>query len=76
MMNHLARRKNSPDDERVVDNFLVNTYLGMELDKYVPLDKFNVKAGAVMTIERNRADEIGWRTPGGFWMDLLQNGNS
>lgn len=71
MMNHLARRKNSPDDERVVDNFLVNTYLGMELDKYVPLDKFNLKAGAVMTIERNRADEIGWRTPGGFWMDLL-----
>lgn len=70
MMNHLARRKNSPDDERVVDNFLANPYIGVDLSSCTPLDLLNIKGGMVLTIERNRADEIGWRTPGGTWFDL------
>lgn len=71
MMNHFARKKNSPDNERVIDNFLVNPYVGIDLSHETVLDSLVFKAGGLLTIERNRADDMGWRTPGGVWIDLI-----
>lgn len=71
MMNHLARRVNSPENEKVVDNFVVNPFVGLDFSHKTPLDSLIVKAGGVVSLERNRADDIGWRTPAGLWLDIV-----
>lgn len=71
MMNHLARRKDSPENEKVVDNFVVNPFVGLDFSHKTPLDSLIVKAGGVVSLERNRADDIGWRTPAGLWLDIV-----
>ena len=71
MMNHLARRTNSPENEKVVDNFLVNPFIGVDFSHKTSLDSLVIKAGGVVAIERNRADNAGWRTPGGAWLDIV-----
>lgn len=55
MMNHYALTKNSPEDMHIVDDFLVNPYVGIDLGKMTPLDSLSFRAGALMNIERNRA---------------------
>lgn len=71
MMNHLARRKESPEHEKVVDNFMANPYVGVDYSRKTVLDSLVVKVGGVLSLERNRADLIGWRVPGGIWCDVL-----
>lgn len=71
-MNHYALQKNPPDDQHIVDNFLVNPYVGADLASKVGADSLTVRAGLLMTIERNRALPDGkWRTPAGFNLDIL-----
>lgn len=69
MMNHFALTKNSPDDQHIVDNFLVNPYIGLDLARATGLDSLTVRCGALLTIERNRAYDK-WTTPAGGWLEI------
>lgn len=70
LMNHYAKTKHPDDSQSIVDNFLVNPYVGCDFSKKTPLDSLVVKAGALLTVERYRAYN-GWHTPGGFWLDAI-----
>jgi hypothetical protein len=70
MMNHYALTKNSPADMHIVDNFLVNPYVGVDLSHATALDSLQVRAGALVTVERNRAYD-NWTTPAGGWLELV-----
>lgn len=70
MMNHFARTRNAPENQFVVDNFLVNPYIGADFSRKTALDSLVFKTGAIITVERNR--EFGnWKTPAGFWLEAL-----
>lgn len=69
MMNHFALVKNAPADQHIVDNFLVNPYIGADLTPVVALDSLRLRGGAVITIERNRSNG-GWKTPAGGWLEI------
>lgn len=71
MMNHFALQKNAPADQHIVDNFLVNPYVGLDFSRKTALDSLVVKAGALLTVERNRANDDGWKTPAGAWVEFL-----
>lgn len=68
MMNHLARSKNTGPHESVVDNFLVNPYVGLRIGKGSVLDSLSVRMGPLTTIERHRT-HTGWSTPTGGWIE-------
>jgi len=68
LMNHFAKTKHPSDDESIVDNFLANPFVGVDLSKKTFLDSLVIKTGALLTIERYR-EYNGWKTPGGFWLD-------
>ena len=68
LMNHFAKSKNASDDQHVVDNFLVNPYVGVDYSRSTVLDSLVVKLGVLQTIERNRAQDK-WDCPGGLWLD-------
>lgn len=68
MMNHFAKTRHADDSQSIVDNFLVNPYIGIDLSRKTVLDSLIVKAGALVTVERYREYD-GWKTPGGFWLD-------
>lgn len=70
MMNHYALTKHSPADQHIVDNFMANPYVGIDLSRSTALDSLSVRAGAVMTIERNRAYD-NWTSPAGAWVDAV-----
>ncbi len=71
-MNHYALQKNPPADQHIVDNFLVNPYVGADLGRIAGTDSLTIKAGLLMTLERNRAEaDGGWRTPAGFHMTAV-----
>lgn len=68
LMNHFAKSKNASEDQHVVDNFLVNPYVGVDYSRSTVLDSLVVKLGVLQTIERNRAQDK-WDCPGGLWLD-------
>lgn len=69
VMNHLARPKNSPDDISVVDDILLNPYVGIDLRNRLPLDDFSLQVGYVISLERIRS--IGtWHRPQGMLAQL------
>lgn len=68
MMNHFALQKNPPADQHIVDNFIINPYVGVNLSHSTPLDSLTIKAGMLMGLTRNRA--LGtWTSPTGVWID-------
>ncbi len=69
MMNHFALTANAPEDMHIVDNFLINPYIGVDLSKPLPLDSLTLKGGALITLERNR-EGSNWNTPCGGWIEL------
>lgn len=69
MMNHYALTRHAADDEHIVDNFLVNPYVGLTLGDVTGLDSLDIRAGGLLTVERNRAGDH-WQTPGGAWLDV------
>lgn len=84
MMNHLAKVKNAPADQYVIDNFIANPYVGID---FMPLlrqwrhwGQLSLRAGALMSLTRDRAD-MNWRTATGlraelnatFWRLTLRN---
>ena len=70
MMNHFALTRNASEDEHIVDNFVVNPYIGADFGKATALDSLIVRGGPLLTIERNRAGE-GWTTPLGLWAEAV-----
>ena len=70
MMNHYAKSKH-PVDENLVDNFLVNPYVGVDLSKtaFRGLDSCAVRVGALASFTRDRGD-MDWKTPVGAWLDI------
>lgn len=71
MMNHLACREGAPDGESVIDNFLVNPYVGFNFGRWLPAVKtFRVDMGVLAALDRDRALDNKWRVPVGFWMDM------
>lgn len=69
-MNHLALTKNAPENMHIVDNFLAAPYIGADFSDGTALDSLRVRAGAAITVERNRA-EGNWRYPAGGWLELI-----
>lgn len=69
MMNHYALTKNSGPDQHIVDNFVINPYAGVDFSHATALDSLRVRAGLLMTVERNRAYDY-WSHPAGFWLDV------
>lgn len=69
MMNHFALSAGSPPDQHLVDNFIINPVVGIDLSKHTALDSLAVRAGVLASLTRNRADNR-WLTPAGGWLDL------
>lgn len=69
MMNHFALTRHAGDDQHIVDNFLVNPHVGIDLSGVTALDSLDIRAGGLLTIERNRAGDA-WKAPGGVWLDV------
>ena len=53
-LNHLAKRKKAPVGEGVNDDIMVNPYVGLNLSKSTVLDSLVVKAGALVSLQRDR----------------------
>ncbi len=70
-MNHYALQKDAPEDQHIVDNFMVNPYVGADLGRAVGTDSLTVRAGLLMTVERNRGLDNGWQMPAGFYMEAV-----
>lgn len=68
LMNHFAKTRHADESQSIVDNFLANPYVGVDLSRKTVLDSLVVKAGALVTVERYR-EYNGWKTPGGLWVD-------
>lgn len=71
LMNHFAKTRHPSDDQSIVDNFLANPYVGIDMSRKTVLDSLVVKAGLLQTIERNRGNDKGWVCPGGLWVDAV-----
>ena len=69
MMNHFALTRHAPANQHIVDNFLANPYVGIDLKQASGLDSLVIKGGALITIERNRANNE-WRMPAGAWIEI------
>lgn len=68
MMNHYAKTRHADASQSIVDNFLINPYIGINLSANTSLDSLIFKGGGLLTIERFR-EYGGWKTPGGFWLE-------
>ena len=69
VMNHFALTSNPDPDQHIVDNFLVNPYVGLDFTQRVGLDSLAVRVGALSSITRNRAYDK-WKMPVGAWLDV------
>ena len=72
MMNHLALDKSETPGQNVVDNFIYNPYLGINISKmaYTPLDSCSLRLGILGDLTRDRCGEKEWKTPMGIWADV------
>lgn len=70
MMNHLAKSKANYEDQYVVDNFMLNPYIGLDFSKKTPLDTLSLKVGGIIGFDRNR-EHGKWEVPGGFLIDII-----
>ncbi len=67
--NHLAKQKNAPEDQGVNDDFMFNPWVGLDLSKATSLDSLSLRAGAVVSMQRCRADGEGWRNAAGVLVE-------
>ncbi len=66
-MNHYA---NSGQVKGVVDNVWLYPHIGVMLEKYLPLTKFDVRVGWLQTFQNNRITGTGYDMPGGFQAEV------
>lgn len=79
--NHIAKHKNAPEDEGVIDDGTIYPFVGLDLSRHAgPLDSLSITAGAILQLQRSRSEEK-WRTPCAFnaqviarwrWLELEQ----
>lgn len=71
MMNHLALDGAEHIGQNVVDNFLYNPYVGINISKIAStaLDTCSLRVGVLGGLTRDRCDKI-WKTPIGAWVDF------
>lgn len=70
MLNHFALASGSDTTQYIVDNIMVNPYVGLDLGGRIGTDTLTVKAGPLTGIVRNR--EYGkWKAPTGMWLEGL-----
>lgn len=71
MMNHLALDGAEHIGQNVVDNFLYNPYVGINVSKIAStaLDTCSLRVGVLGGLTRDRGDKI-WKTPIGAWVDF------
>ncbi|MDE7387877.1 MAG: phosphatase PAP2 family protein [Muribaculaceae bacterium] len=70
MLNHLAKRKNAPIDEFVVDNIIAQPYVGTDFSSLVsPLDSLALRVGPITSLTRDRGDNK-WIAPIGAYVDF------
>lgn len=84
MLNHLAKVKNAPDDQYVVDNMIANPYVGLDFMKFLRpwrhWHALSLQAGPLASLTRDRMDNK-WRSAVGvraeleasFWRFTLRN---
>ncbi|MDE7411901.1 MAG: hypothetical protein K2M94_07670 [Paramuribaculum sp.] len=71
MMNHLAKSKNAPDDQYVVDNFMANPWVGLELGQKINvLDSMAIRIGVLSDIARDRSHGSKFKFAAGAWVDI------
>lgn len=66
MMNHLARSAEATDDQHVVDNFIVNPYVGVGADR--EQTGGYVYAGLLASLSRDRGDSD-WIARAALWLE-------
>lgn len=80
-LNHLAKQRHAPEGQSVNDDITLNPFVGVDLSRGTALDSLNLRAGAVVQMERCRIMHAGWQTPVGFlfegtaqwrWLGLRQ----
>lgn len=70
MLNHLAKQKDAPPTQHVIDNIICNPYVGIDLSRYLtPLSKMSLKVGALMSLTRDRGDSE-WLKAVGLWSEF------
>lgn len=79
--NHLAKRKNAPEEECVNDDATLYPFAGINLSRHAGLlDSLTITAGAIIQLQRAR-NENTWHTPCAFnaqidarwrWLELQQ----
>ncbi len=70
MMNHLARSAEASDDQHVVDNFLVNPYIGIQSGRENAGGYLHL--GLLASLSRDRGDSD-WLSRAGVWLDGAVN---
>lgn len=66
MMNHLARSAEASEDEHVIDNFIVNPYIGI-CKRGIDWGG-HVNVGVLASLSRDRGDSE-WLTRAGLWLE-------
>ena len=61
VMNHLARARKSPESETVTDDIIFNPYVGLDLSRRTGLDSLTLKCGYLLSLERRRGTDDGWK---------------
>jgi len=67
MMNHLARSSESIESEHVVDNFLLNPYIGYR-SRHAAAARWEVRAGLLASFTRDRGEQS-WLVRAGAWLE-------
>lgn len=68
-LNHFAKPRLA-EGEHVVDNLMFNPYAGVDLSELLFLDKLRLKAGLLLSMNRNRGDGK-WISPAGFLGEVI-----
>lgn len=71
MLNHLAKVKNAPADQYVVDNMIANPWVGVDFQSLMPHSwrELSLRVGPLASLTRNRADNK-WLVAAGMRAEL------
>lgn len=69
MMNHFALTRHATPDQHIVDNFIINPYVGLDLTRHTGLDSLAFRIGTLTSVTRNRVANH-WKVPTGLWLDI------
>lgn len=67
MVQHFAKTTEPAEDEGVVDNILVNPFVGVRFEAFF---RFDIRAGYLQGLARDRIAAEGWKSPCGALVDI------